>query len=216
MLRAALAAALLVLAALYLAPSTTPYSPYNPGPDGLSELAKMCKMSDGADVIILAPGVSLPDLNITAATTRIADPVANFGSPYTPAARVASGAGALAAPNATPLAGRGVAIVYTSPASFAGPAPGPHPLALAVSAGNRTVYVYHASLFTNLALRWNLDYARQVCAMPVRVVVTGGDPAHVLRERLDRARPWIAPASLAAASLYLTLKRAAWRSRRGR
>ncbi|MFP3267819.1 MAG: hypothetical protein RXQ56_10240 [Thermoproteus sp.] len=207
---AIIAALLLAVAVLYLTPSTTPYSPYNPGPNGLSELAQICRTSANADVVILAPGASLPNLNVSASTAEIVDPLINFGSPYIPAAADVNGT-ALAAPNATPLIGNGEVLIATSPTSFAGTARGPYPLALAVREGNRTVYIYHASLFTNLAMRWNSAYAERICARPVEIVVAGGDPSHWVHEYLYAARPWIAPAALAAMFLYLALK-----ARRGR
>ena len=210
-----IAALLLAVAVLYLTPSTTPYSPYNPGPDGLSKLAQICRTSANADVVILAPGAHLPNLNISASTAVIVDPLANFGTPYIPAAVDVNGT-ALAAPNATPLIGNGKVLISTGPTSFAGTARGPYPLALAVKTGNKTIYIYHAALFSNRAIDKNLQLAKDVCRQPVKIVVADPDPAHLLREHLDDARPWAAPAALTAISLYLATKKRAWPPRRAK
>jgi hypothetical protein len=214
MLRPALAALATALLLLMLMPSTTPYSPHNPGPDGLSKLAAMCTLADQADVIVLAPGAGLPQHNVSASRTPIVDPFINDGDPRAPIAN-ARGRPAVA-PNATPLTGPGTPIVYTSPGSFADTTRGPFPLALAVKTGNKTVYIYHAALFSNRAIDKNLQLAKEVCRQPVKVVVADPDPAHLLREHLDDAQPWAAPAVLTAISLYLAVKKTAWLSRRAK
>jgi|GEM_PF-1693700 hypothetical protein len=214
MLRPALAALATALLLLMLTPSTTPYSPHNPGPDGLSKFAAMCTLADQADVFVLAPGAGLPQYNVSASRTPIVDPFINDGDPRAPIAN-ARGRPA-AAPNATPLTGTGTPIVYTSPGSFAGTTRGPFPLALAVKTGNKTVYIYHAALFSNRAIDKNLQLAKEVCRQPVKVVVADPDPAHLLHEHLDNARPWAAPAVLTAISLYLAVKKTAWPPRRAK
>ncbi len=209
MRRQALTAAALAIALLWLTPSTTPYSPHNPGPDGLSQLAQMCRQADDADVIILAPSATY--LNVTAATTKIVDPYVNFGNPHIPAAVDIRGA-ALAAPNATPLIGRGRTLIRTSPTSFSDTSHGPHALALALEEENKTIY--HASLFTNYALRWNLNYATQICARPIKIVVAGGDLAHIFHQNINYVKPWAAPALLTAIALYIMLRKTTWPPRR--
>jgi len=209
MYRTALTAVALAIALLWLTPSTTPYSPHNPGPDGLTQLAQMCRQADDADIIILAPGAAY--LNVTAATTKIVDPYINFGDPHIPAAADTRGA-ALAAPNATPLIGRGKPLIRTSPTSFSDTSHGPYALALALEEENKTIY--HASLFTNYALRWNHNYAKQICARPIKIVVPDGDLAHIFHQHLDEAQHWAAPAILTATSLYLVLKKTTWPTRR--
>ncbi|MGC9119330.1 MAG: hypothetical protein ACP5I3_10135 [Thermoproteus sp.] len=208
MYRAAVIALALVAAALYLTPSTTPFSPYNPGPYGLSQFAHMCRTSPTADVVVLAPGASAEGLNVTASTAEIVDPLVNLGSPYIPAAYAAPANGSayygpVAAPNATPLLGRGTPLILTSPTSFADGDRGPFALALAVKADNKTLYVYNAALFTNLALRWNMGLAKAICTRPVRIVVPYGDPSHYAHEILEAAAPWIAPVLLTTIALYL-------------
>jgi len=213
MLRTTLAAALTALLLLYLTPSTTPYSPHNPGPDGLSKLAAHCQLADQADVIILAPGAELPQYNVSALRAPIADPFINDGNPRNPVVN-ARGKPAVA-PNATPLTGPGTPLVYTSPGSFiTNDTRGPFPLALAVATDNKTIYIYHAALFSNQAIDKNAALLKEVCARPVKIVVADPDPAHLLHEHLDEAQPWAAPAILTATSLYLLLKKTTWQSRR--
>jgi hypothetical protein len=214
-LRAALAALATALLLLLLTPSTTPYSPHNPGPDGLSKFATICTLAEQADVIVLAPGASLPQYNVSASRNPIVDPFVNDGDPRAPIANARGRP--VAAPNATPLAGPGTLVVYTSPGSFAGAARGPFPLALAVRTGNKTVYVYHAALFSNRAIDKNLQLAEEVCRQPVKVVVADPDPVHILHEHLGDAWPWAAPAVLIAVSLYLIMiERATWPPRRAK
>jgi len=213
MLRSALAAVLTALLLLYLTPSTTPYSPHNPGPDGLSKFAALCQLADKADVILLAPGAQLPQYNISASRAPVADPFINAGNPRTPIANARGRP--VVAPNATPLTGPGTPLVYTSPGSFITNATrGPFPLALAVSTGNKTVYIYHAALFSNQAIDRNAALLREVCAKPVKVVVANPDPAHLLHEHADDVKPWAAPALLTAIALYIMLRKTTWPPRR--
>ncbi|MGC9130881.1 MAG: hypothetical protein ACP5H5_04775 [Pyrobaculum sp.] len=212
MYRAAIATAALVLLLLYLTPSTTPFSPYNTGPDGLSKAVEMCRVEENADVFIVAPGASVPGLNVTAGTSKIVDPLINAGDPYIPLAR--AGRYAVIAPNATPLRGPGRVVVSTSPTSFADTSRGPYALGLAVAVGNRTIYIYHASLFTNRAVDRNLKFIQGVCRRPVKVVVAGGDLSHTFHEAAWAIGEWLAPMLITAISLYLFKTWRTWPRRR--
>ncbi len=213
MYRAALATAAVIIAALYLTPSATPYSPYNTGPDGLSKTAEICQIRDEADTIIIAPGASIPTLNISASTAQIVDLLINGGDPYQPIAK-ANGYPVVAA-NATPLTGPGRSIAYTSPISFVNNTQGPFTLGLAVEKGGKTLYIYHASLFTNRVFEKNKNFIRDVCLRPVKIVIPRGDPSHHFHELAAHVeKKWLVPLLLAAIGLYLVHRRQTWQLRR--
>lgn len=206
MRRAVVIIIVVVIVLLYITPSTTPFSPYNSGPDGLSKFAELCRFSDDASVILLAPGASF--LNISASTSRIIDVFVNFGDFRIPVAYARGRE--LAAPNATPLIGPGSVVVYTSPASFADTRRGPFALGLVVTYGNKTYKIYHAALFTNLALRWNSQFASELCREPVRLVINGGDLSHMFHLFLEEYFTWLGPLALAGIGLYLLFNKGAW------
>lgn len=201
MRRAVIATAILAVLILHFTPSTTPYSPYNTGPDGLSKLAQLCGLAEGANVVIIAPGAALPDFNITADETPIVDPYVYAADPHIIIVNY-NGTPVLAA-NATPLRGPGRPILWTSPASITNGSRGPFVLGLAVTAGNTSVRVFHASLFINSVIDKNKRLVEDICRSPVRIVTKGGDLVHYYRQLEATITPWVAPLALILFALFL-------------